>query len=262
MCNNILQYGHLYAWGREHHRTTMSMRFAYKYQYFHICNTPHHNFATYLFAKYASKWRIIPTVSFHEEGEDTDDKERVMNEKRMVVAEGWYARFPDLFLKYKKEIIALFCFLPSIENSINEKISALRDNSTKLGVHIRRGDYATWHGGKFLYTDEQYISIIQQFITLHADQKVDIFISGNDPNMDKDKFVKEIGTGCLHFAEGNPGEDLCLLSKCDYLIGAPSTFTLVASMYHDTPLYWMIDVNQNLTESSFQKFDHLFRHIL
>ena len=31
MANNILQYGHVYAWGREHGRKTMSMRFAYKY---------------------------------------------------------------------------------------------------------------------------------------------------------------------------------------------------------------------------------------
>ena len=30
MANNMLQYGHVYAWGREHGRTTVSMRFAYK----------------------------------------------------------------------------------------------------------------------------------------------------------------------------------------------------------------------------------------
>ena len=28
MANNMLQYGHVYAWGRAHGRTTMSMRFA------------------------------------------------------------------------------------------------------------------------------------------------------------------------------------------------------------------------------------------
>lgn len=40
MANNMLQYGHVYAWGREHGRTTMSMRFAYKYPWFQICETP------------------------------------------------------------------------------------------------------------------------------------------------------------------------------------------------------------------------------
>ena len=64
MCNNILQYGHVYAWGREHGRATMSMRFAYKYQYFHICNTRYHNFPTYLYAKYGAKMGLFPVVCF------------------------------------------------------------------------------------------------------------------------------------------------------------------------------------------------------
>ena len=34
MCNNLLQYAHVYAWGREHGRKVISMRFSYKYQYF------------------------------------------------------------------------------------------------------------------------------------------------------------------------------------------------------------------------------------
>lgn len=54
MCNNILQYGHVYAWAREHDRKSVSMRFCYKYQYFKICHTRWHNFATYALAKYAA----------------------------------------------------------------------------------------------------------------------------------------------------------------------------------------------------------------
>lgn len=26
-----------------------------------------------------------------------------------------------------------------------------RPNSIKLGVHVRRGDYTTWHGGNYYY---------------------------------------------------------------------------------------------------------------
>lgn len=66
----------------------------------------------------------------------------------------------------------------------------------------------------------------------------------------------------VSFPEGNPGEDLYLLSCCDYLIGAPSTFTLVASMYHDTPLCWIMDANQPMTEKSFGYFDELLQHIV
>jgi hypothetical protein len=64
----------------------------------------------------------------------------------------------------------------------------------------------------------------------------------------------------LTFPDGNPGEDLCLLSHCDYLIGPPSTFTLIASMYRDTPLYWIIDAQEQLTADSFHTFNYQARH--
>ena len=51
MCNNILQYAHVYAWARENGRKSMSMRFAYKYQYFNICSSSYHNFLMYLVVK-------------------------------------------------------------------------------------------------------------------------------------------------------------------------------------------------------------------
>lgn len=261
MCNNLLQYGHLYAWGREHGRSTMSMRFAYKYPYFHICQTAHHNFATYLFAKYAAKWKLIPTVSFNEENADTSVQQSEMLHHSMILAEGWYARFPELFIKYKEEIKQLFAFLPPITAKIEKDLSVYSKDTLLLGVHIRRGDYATWQGGKYLFDDAQYLSIIRQFIALNSDKKVEVFICGNDPKLDRQQYIDALGTA-VHFPCGNPGEDICLLSHCDDLIGAPSTFTLVASMYHDIPLYWIKDASAPLSISSFGHFDELFRKII
>ena len=64
MCNNLLQYAHVYAWGREHGRKVISMRFSYKYQYFKICHTPLTGFGWYLLAKYMSALKLLPTASF------------------------------------------------------------------------------------------------------------------------------------------------------------------------------------------------------
>jgi len=273
MCNNILQYAHLYAWGREHGRTTMSMRFAYKYPYFHICKTRHHHFLNYVFAKYAAKLKLIPTVSFNAplppEG-NWAEAEHIMLTSRLVMAEGWYVRYYDLFLKYKKEILQLFAFLPSVEAAVKQKLADEPTGALRLGVHIRRGDYKTFNGGRFYYTDEQYVSVIKQFLTLHPDVPVAIYICSNDPRLDKDYYRQQLlapipsgeAGGRLSFPDGNPGEDLCLLSQCDYLIGPPSTFTLAAAMYQDRPLYWIKDISQPLTEKSFGYFDDLFQHII
>ena len=277
MANNILQYGHLYAWGREHGRKTMSMRFAYKYPYFHICDTKYHNFATYVFAKYAAKWGLIPMVSFSNDEAQNRRNEDIMLQKRMLVVTGWEAHWYDLFLKYKSEILALFAFRPEIEEKVVEAMNhgdsppVIRSQSSLLtegtvpmilGVHIRRGDYATFYNGKFFFSDEQYVGVIRRFLALHPDKQVRAFICGNDPKLDKDYYRRELPACEVVFPDGNPGEDLCLLSHCDYLIGAPSTFSLVAAMYHDRPLYWMMDADAPLSESSFRYFDDLFQHIL
>ena len=259
MCNNILQYGHLYSWGREHGRTTMSMRFAYKYPWFHICDTRYHNFLTYVFAKYAAKLKLIPTVSFDKDGAEYSQEEQMMLNHQMLVARGWYARWYDLFLKYKPEILQLFAFKDKVEQKVSDILGS--EKVLRLGVHIRRGDYATFMNGRFLYSDEQYVRIIQEFQSLRHDEKLVVYICGNDPQIDKRYYQQQLPTCQVVFPNGNPAEDLCLLSHCDYLIGAPSTFSLVASMYHDLPLYWIEDPETQLTLQSFKYFDELFQHI-
>ena len=259
MANNMLQYGHLYAWGREHGRKTMSMRFAYKYPWFHICDTPHHNFLTYVFAKYAAKWGLIPTVRFDEEKANYSEEEQMMLTRKLIVAAGWQARWYDLFLKYKSEILQLFAFHDDVEQHVSQVMKACGDLT--LGVHIRRGDYKTFYDGRFFYSDKQYVSVIQRFLALNPDKKVSILICGNDPKLDRSFFVDQLSDSQVIFPDGNPAEDLCALSHCDYLVGAPSTYSLVAAMYRDVPLYWIEDAEAPLIADSFQHFDTLFRHI-
>ena len=262
MCNNILQYGHLYAWGREHGRQTMSMRFAYKYQYFHICHTPHHHFLMYLYAKYAAKWGLLPVADFGVDAPNEPERqEQLLLGHRNIVAEGWYARWYDLFLKYKQEIVSLFQFDDKVKQAAGLLLASLPSADIRLGIHIRRGDYRTWHQGRYYFTDEQYIRQIRQFLELHRGETVQLFICGNDPELDEAVYREAFPGIRVSFPMGNPGEDLFLLSQCDFLMGAPSTFTLVAAMYRDLPLYWIEDAEAPLTVKSFRHFDELFKQI-
>ena len=114
MCNNILQYGHLYAWGREHSVGTVSMRFCYKYPYFSIRHKRWHNPLTYALVKAAVKLKMMPVVEFHQMGSVYHDEQHIMLTNRFVYAWGWCVRFFDLFEKYKDEIRSLFAFRQSI----------------------------------------------------------------------------------------------------------------------------------------------------
>lgn len=261
MANNMLQYGHLYAWGREHGRPTVSMRFAYKYRFFHIAHTRHHHLLTYLYAKYAAKWGLIPTVRFDNPHGDTAAQEQLMLSRRQVVATGWYARWYDLFLKYKPEIVALYAFDAAIEQHVGRLLQQ-SEGCVRLGVHIRRGDYQRWQGGRFFYSDEQYADVIGRVKTMLGSRRLHIYICGNDPHLNRSYYEQRFEKDQVTFPDGNPGQDLCLFSHCDYLIGPPSTFTLVAAMYRDLPLYWIKDADAAVTPVSFERFDRLFREIL
>ena len=264
MCNNLLQYAHVYAWGREHGRKVISMRFSYKYQYFHICHTPLTGLGWYLLAKYMAALRLLPTASFKHEDCDPVALERMMLRHRHIVVSGWFVRYYDLFLKYRQEICDLFRIDEQYTEPVKEKMkhSSLL-TSLKLGVHIRRGDYAQWHDGKYCYDDEVYARHINRFAELHPDKDVHVYLSTNDASVTEKRYQQFCPHVHIHHLQGNAPEDLFMLSECDYLMGPPSTFSLVAAMYRDIPLYRMDTANaEDMTAEGFKLFDYWFRNII
>lgn len=264
MCNNILQFAHVFAWCREHGRQAVSIRFAYKYQYFRICQTRYHNFLTYVAAKLAAKFSLIPTLDFDVEYQTTEaGMDRLMQRHKTMLVDGWSVHFCDLFQKHLAEIKELFAFLPQVEQEAQLRMMPwlTREGCICLGIHIRRGDYTRFLGGRFYYDDATMQRLIREFCRLFPEKTVAVFVCGNDDQLNQDSYRRVVPEARFVFPQGNPGEDLCLLSHCDYLIGAPSTFSLVASMYRDLPIYWIREPEAPLTAQSFSRFDVLFRKI-
>ena len=267
MCNNLLQYAHVYAWGREHGRKVISMRFSYKYQYFHICHTSLTGFAWYLLAKYLAAVKLLPTASFKHEDCNREALEKKMLKHRHIVVSGWYVRYYDLFLKYRQDICDLFRIDDQYTEPVKEKMQLSTLNSQlstlRLGVHIRRGDYAQWHDGKYCYDDEVYARHINRFAELHPDKDVHVYLSTNDASVTEKRYQQFCPHVHICHLHGNAPEDLFMLSECDYLIGPPSTFSLVAAMYRDIPLYRMDTADvEKMTPEAFKKFDYWFRRIV
>lgn len=258
MCNNIFQYANAYAFAREHGRSVMSMRFAYKYQYFRICDTKWHNFTTYLAGKWLSRWKLIPTISYDQEFNPVSYSEletRILGTHNLMV-EGWGVRYLDLMFKYIDEIRDLFAFNDETEHSVNNFLSQnSSEGSVRIGVHIRRGDYKTWNNGRFYFHDEEFIQTVLGLIGLLPGREIEVYICGNDPHLKHEVYENSLKGAKVMFPNGNPGEDLCLLSQCDYLVGPPSSFSLIATMYGKTLLYWM-GVGEPMSLVSFHDFKY------
>jgi len=261
MCNNILQFGHLYAWGKVHGVNVIAMRFCYKYQYFAICKTKYYNWFTYLFAKYGAKIRLIPIVSFPENEEVDPEKIEFIKKSRLTLIKGWSFRDYDAFLTYREEIKKLFTFRPEIIQKVEKQLPVLKENVVRLGVHIRRGDYKRWMDGNYYFSDEVYINSIRSFCSLFSGNSIEIFIVSNEKQLPQEKYKTGINE-LVYFLSGNPAEDLYALSTCNYIIGPPSTFSLMAAFYNDSNLYWIKDKNLPLRKEYFQKFDCLFQNII
>ena len=262
MCNNILQYAHAYVWGKENHIDVVSMRFAYKYQYFEVCDSAHHRWPVYVWAKTLIKLRFIKCFVLDNPADITPEVISQLQERSMVAIDGWHFRFPELMLKYKTEIKQMF----ALKSSVVAKVKSYLLKKTKgadicLGVHIRRGDYKNWMDGKYFFDDEVYINHIAQFLNHHPGKQVVVFICTNDSRLNIETYRDKLGIQSVHLSKGNEAEDLFTLSQCDYIIGVKSTFSLVASFYNDSPLFWIADKDQPLEMEGFQSFEELFMSV-
>ena len=268
LCNNILQYAHVYAWCRENHRRCMSMRFAYKYKYFRICHLPWHNFFVYSLAKLFGKLRIIPVYDYSNQINTQPDLSQIHSP--WAIVEGWTIRYYDLFLKYKRDILNLFAFDNTIISNTKDIICPhgyeTNKDVVRIGLHVRRGDYKNFFGGRYYYDTQTYLDIIRRTIALFSGKELLVFICGNDVQVQK-QIATELKQNDSNKAvnivcpNGSPTEDLYVLSQCDYLVGPLSTFTVVATMYEKAKLLWIEEPQQEIDLREFKDFNYYFRRV-
>ena len=125
-----------------------------------------------------------------------------------------------------------------------------------VGVHIRRGDYATWNDGRFFYELEDYHQFMLNVKKLYKDRNVSFFISSNED------FPLDIFNGChcSRFGQEPSGAilDLYTLSLCDRIIGPFSSYSRWASFIGEVPLCFLETREQQFTEDSFSKIIDFF----
>lgn len=160
--------------------------------------------------------------------------------KGIALLDGWLFRDYGGQIRHAEAIREIFRPEESqIRNSVEFLGSVDRSNTLLVGVHIRRGDYASWHGGKYLYGDETYAALmlyIKRLLSQEFGKEVKFVICSNE-TVDLSAYP-DLDAVC---PKGSYMEDINTLSGCDYLIGPPSTFSGWASFYGDTPLFVMKD---------------------
>lgn len=133
----------------------------------------------------------------------------------------WSYRNYDALARHSDKIRRFFSPIATFDSPVRGLDEVL------VGVHKRRGDYKDFQGGRYYYDDAVY-----------------------ERNKNA---VREILKGrgfkvaFLEFPLSSPVEDQWLMSRCDYLIGPPSTFSAWASFMGEVPLGVIWDRNYVLS---------------
>jgi len=161
--------------------------------------------------------------------------------KKIIYVKGWYFRVNELTKLYQSQFAQNFYEYSKLGgNTISNR---LNKSKVILAVHIRRGDYKEFMGGKYFYEDETYLKYIRQIINLLG-KPVEVILFTNDNNINMNNF--QIDNCNVFISKGTVWEDYSLMSKSDYIIGPPSTFSMWASYIGAKPLYLIEDLTDNI----------------
>jgi hypothetical protein len=153
--------------------------------------------------------------------------------KKHIFLLGWLFRDNEHLKEYTDEIRKIFIPIEPYKSNIDKKIvEARKKGDILIGVHIRRGDYKRFCNGLYYYETNVYLDYMSKIVSLFKDKQCCFLICSDEPLSEKmfQNYNVTIGSG-FHI------EDLFAFSKCDYLIGPPSTFTMWASFYGNVPLF-------------------------
>ena len=154
---------------------------------------------------------------------------------KVVFAQGWGFRDAENFNKYAEKLRHFFTPLQQYADEVKAIIVVAKTQADNVyGVHIRRGDYARYEGGKYFFTDEVYADKMMQLVKQNkGNGKTCAFVICSNEPVIKENYPEELLliTGARHFIT-----DLYLLAACDGIIGPPSTFSGWASFYGKVPI--------------------------
>jgi len=166
----------------------------------------------------------------------------------LVCVGGWGYRCHELTHKYRSQLSCLYRLRHSLsadELHLVEQMQRARHAGSKVvGLHVRRGDYSSWQGGRYCFSDYSYASVVRSVRSEFLRQGDDCFVVV----FTNDVVVPSCGQDLT--ARGRWFADLIAMQNCDLLVGPPSTFTLWASYSASVPYIHLESVDDVISLES------------
>ena len=167
-----------------------------------------------------------------------------------IVITNWLFRFYSGVIKYQDAIRETLSFDETRYANASRLLQTAQKSfplHTLVGVHVRRGDYASFFDGKYLYDNAVYYAKMNE-IAGQLNKSVFVICSNEEIS-----FSNEKGLHIL-YAKGSPTDDLFLLSQCEYIMGPPSTFSSWSAFAGDKHLLFLESASEDVRLDRFTKY--------
>ena len=194
--------------------------------------------------KALNRLRLLDYVSF-DDFNNVAAYERLMLKASVLLVGGWGFRVYELTKKYhaffKQRYELSSCHYE--RSAFVSDVMALKNSGTILvGVHVRKGDYREWEDGKYFFDDDvyrKYMVMMDDSLRSAGVERLKFVVFGNESH--------GIEGNANVLPSNNPWYiDQYLMSRCDYVIGPPSTFSLWASYIGETKVFHIKDKHGQL----------------
>ena len=168
----------------------------------------------------------------------SDSFARKARSRRPLLVSGWGFTSKPLLAKHGDAIRDHFRIDVGHQENIRQLMHQARKNADfVIGIHIRQGDYATFRGGRYLYSVEQYVAAMKRLKAKFVGRSVAFVVCGNGQLKTSDFQGLNV-----HFGSGHLIEDMYSFAETDFLVGPPSTFTGWAAFMGQVPIRYLENV--------------------
>ena len=163
----------------------------------------------------------------------------------LLFIDGWGYRANAAHKRCGDAIRRFFVPASPYREHVETMAAAARNGTDRLiGIHIRRGDYELYQGGRYFFPVAAYARLMRRIRALLAPHRVRFVVCSNEPQVAEAFDDLEVV-----FGSGVGIEDLYLLAKADAVFGPMSTYNYWASFYGNIPFRWLPDAEWCPTET-------------
>ena len=167
----------------------------------------------------------------------------------ILFAQGLHFYSPgEWFVRHGDKIRSFLEPLNVYQEKATQLVTKIKSQTDVLvGVHMRQTDYKEFVGGRFFYSLEQYLMKMLEIRDLYHPRRCSFLICSDA------QWEGNLKPGLAYFS--GPGTlvgDLMALSKCDLILGPPSTFSGWAAWYGKVPIHFLENPTISLALDSFQ----------